>query len=144
MDPRHLAFRGNHRGAGPFLTGNLWKGKPMIKPVLALAATAALLAACGDNDAAPETGPVEGPAVSSSETPRNPAVDTADTSQQGALTPGANSFTEGQAREAIEKQGYTDVGALSQNDQGVWSATASRDGAQTTVSVDYKGVVSAQ
>ena len=79
-----------------------------------------------DSSAAPETGPVEGPAVSSSETPRNPAVDTADTSQQGALTPGANSFTEGQAREAIEKQGYTDVGALSQNDQGVWSATATR------------------
>ena len=105
---------------------------------------AALLAACGDNDAAPETGPVEGPAVSSSETPRNPAVDTADTSQQGALTPGANSFTEGQAREAIERQGYTDVGALSQNDQGVWSATATRNGAQATVSVDYKGVVSAQ
>lgn len=117
----------------------------MIKSVLALAATAALLAACGNGDnAAPESGPVEGPAVSSSEAPRNPAVDTADTSQQGALTPGANSFTEGQAREAIEKQGYTDVGALSQNEQGVWSATATREGAQSTVSVDYKGVVSAQ
>ena len=114
---------------------------PMIKPIFALAAAGALLAACGDNE---PTGPVEGPAVSASEAPRNPAVDTADTSQKGALTPGANSFTEGQAREAIEKQGYTEVGALTQNENGIWSAPAMRAGAATTVSVDYKGVVTAQ
>ena len=114
----------------------------MIKPVLALAATASLLAACGNSE--PTTGPVEGPAVSSPEAPVNPAVDTTETTEQEALTPGANSFTEGQAREAIEKQGYTGVGALSQNEQGVWSAPATRDGAQVTASVDYKGVVTAQ
>lgn len=114
----------------------------MIKPILALAATCTLLAACGDNS--DKTGPVEGPAVSSSEAPRNPAIDTAETSQQGALTAGANSFTEGQAREAIEKQGYTNVGKLTQNEAGIWSASATHEGAQTTVSVDYKGVVTAQ
>ncbi|MFN6982330.1 MAG: hypothetical protein ACK4NU_10445 [Brevundimonas sp.] len=114
----------------------------MIKPIFALVAAGALLAACGNNDQT--TGPVEGPAVSTSETPRNPAVDTDDTTQTTALTPGANSFTEGQAREAIEKQGYTGVGPLMQNENGVWSASATKDGAQATVSVDYKGVVTAQ
>jgi len=113
----------------------------IIKPILALAATATLLSACGNSE---PTGPVEGPAVSPSEAPRNPAVDTADTSQKGALTPGANSFTEAQAREAIEKQGYTGIGALTQNENGIWSAPATREGAAATVSVDYKGVVTAQ
>jgi hypothetical protein len=112
-----------------------------MKPIFALAAAGALLAACGNNSE--PTGPVDGPAVSTSETPRNPAVDTVETSQQGALTPGANSFTEAQARKAIEKQGYTGIGPLTQNDNGVWSASATRNGAQATVSVDYKGVVTA-
>jgi hypothetical protein len=113
----------------------------MIKPIIALAATAAFLAACGSNE---ETGPVEGPAVAASEAPRNEAVDTTEGAQDAALTPGANSFTEAQAREAIEKQGYTAVGTLSQDTNGIWSATATREGAEATVSVDYKGVVTAR
>ncbi|AQR62715.1 hypothetical protein BZG35_14455 [Brevundimonas sp. LM2] len=113
----------------------------MIKPIIVLAASAAFLAACGSNE---ETGPVEGPAVAASDAPRNEAVDTTETPQDAALTPGANSFTETQAREAIEKQGYTGVGTLSQNENGIWSAPATREGTETTVSVDYKGVVTAQ
>jgi hypothetical protein len=114
----------------------------MIRPILMVAATAALLAGCGNSDA-PDTS-VEGPAVSSSETPRNPAVDMDETSQTETLTPGANSFTEGQAREAIEKQGYTNVGPLTQDAQGIWKGSATRNGASATVSVDYKGVVTAE
>jgi hypothetical protein len=119
------------------------KGTFMSRTILALSATAALLAACGNNDAA--EAPVEGPAVSSPESPVNPAVDTQDTAEQSTLTPGANSFTEGQAREAIEKQGYTVSGPLTQDEQGIWKGQASRSGgAATTVSVDYKGVVTAE
>jgi hypothetical protein len=116
----------------------------MIKPIFALAATAALLAACGNSE---NTGPVEGPAVAASDAPRNDAIDTTDTtdtSQQATLTPGANSFTEAQAREAIAKQGYTSIGTLSQDASGIWSAPATMAGTQSTVSVDYKGVVTAQ
>lgn len=81
--------------------------------------------------------------VSSPESPVNPAVDTQETSEKSALTPGANSFTEGQAREAIEKQGYTVSGPLTQSEEGIWTGQAARAGAAaTTVSVDYKGVVS--
>lgn len=114
----------------------------MIKPIIALAATSLLLVACGDNS--DERGRVEGPVVSSSEAPRNSAVDIDNTDQTSGLTAGANSFTEGQAREAIEKQGYTDIGPLSQNEAGIWSAKATQGGVQKTVSVDYKGVVTAQ
>lgn len=112
----------------------------MFRTVLAVAATAVTLTACGNNDRA--EAPVEGPPVSTAEAPANPAIDTQQTSEKATLTPGANSFTEGQAREAIEKQGYTVSGPLTQDDQGIWKGQASKaGGAATTVSVDYKGVV---
>ncbi len=115
----------------------------MLRAALALSATAVLLTACGNSEQT--DAPVEGPAVSSAESPMNPAVDTQETTADTALTPGANSFTEGQAREAIEKQGYVVSGALTQDDQGIWSAQAARAGGETTtVSVDYKGVVTPQ
>ncbi len=115
----------------------------MLKLGIALGATTLLLAACGQSETT-QTGETEGPVVAAPEAPMNPPVDTAQTSQTEALTPGASSFTSTQAKEAIEKQGYSNVGELTQNDQGVWSATATRDGTQSTVSVDYKGVVSAR
>ena len=37
--------------------------------------------------------------------------------------------------------GYSDVGPLTQNEQGVWTGTAQRDGAPAQVSVDYRGAV---
>ncbi len=110
----------------------------ILIPAVAIAALS--LAACGDNNN-PDQGRTEGPVVSGSESPRNPAIDTESTTATEPLTPGANSFTEGQARSAIEKQGYTDIGPLTQDAQGVWSATATKDGTQTKVSVDYKGAV---
>lgn len=113
----------------------------MTRVLVSLAGAALMLAACGDNRNADR--PIEGPVVSESETPRNPPVDMSDRTGDETLTPGANSFTEGQARAAIEKQGYAAVGALSQGADGVWSATATKDGVQSKVSVDYKGVVSA-
>ncbi|WP_313009561.1 hypothetical protein [Brevundimonas vesicularis] len=112
----------------------------MMKAALAVSATAVLLTACGNNDR--NEAPVEGPAVSTAEAPMNPAVDTQETSEKAALTSGANSFTEGQAKAAIEKQGYVVSGPLTQDDQGIWKGQAARSGGEsTTVSVDYKGVV---
>lgn len=112
----------------------------MMKVAVALGATALLLAACGQSEPTP-VGETEGPIVAAPEGPMNPAVDAMSTGQNEALTPGASSFTSVQAREAIEKAGYTNVGELSQDAQGVWSAPATREGAQHTVAVDYKGVV---
>lgn len=113
----------------------------MIKTAIGVAAAAMLVAACGQKAA--EADNTDGPAVAASETPRNEAVDTSPTTDEAALTPGANSFTEAQARSAIEGAGYTGVGALTQGADGVWTGTATKDGAQATVSVDYKGAVTA-
>ena len=113
----------------------------MTRAIYALAAAALLLTACSDNSA--DEGRVEGPVVSESDAPRNPAVDMSSNPADASLTPGANSFTEAQARSAIEKQGYTGIGPLSQDAQGIWTAVATKAGAEAQVSVDYKGVVSA-
>lgn len=39
---------------------------------------------------------------------------------------GRNSFTEGQAKSAIEKAGYTNVSGLKKDDNGVWRGKAAR------------------
>jgi len=115
----------------------------MRNTLVALGATTLLLAACGqaDTPAGEESG---GPVVAAPEGPMNPAVDTTGTAQGAPMAPGASSFTSTQAREAIEGQGYTNVGEITQDAQGVWSATATKDGTQSTVSVDYQGNVTAR
>ena len=113
---------------------------------LALAASALLLASCGggNDEAANGADRTAGPAVSASETPRNPAVDTTPTTGDTGQTPGANSFTEAQARGAITSAGYADVGELTQNTQGLWQGVAHKDGHEVHVSVDYRGAVTEQ
>lgn len=65
--------------------------------------------------------------------------------QQGAqLEPGANSFTEEQARSRIEQAGYQNVTELRKDDQGIWRARAMRNGQQVTVGLDYRGNIAAQ
>ena len=68
---------------------------------------------------------------------RGPAASSAD----GAPLAGANSFTEGEARSRIEKNGYSDVSGLSKDSQGVWRGMAMKDGKRLNVALDYKGNV---
>ena len=56
-----------------------------------------------------------------------------------APLPGANSFTEGQAKSRLEANGYTAIGELKKDDNGVWKGTATYGGQPVTVSVDYRG-----
>ena len=112
----------------------------MMKSVTVAVFAAGILAACSPGE--PEN--AEGPVVSTAEGPVNSAIDTTPTADDSALTPGANSFTEGQARGAMENAGYTDIGPLTQNEQGVWQAEGTKSGAKATVSVDYKGTVTPQ
>lgn len=58
---------------------------------------------------------------------------------KNAPLPGANSFTEGQAKSRLEANGYTNVSGLKKADNGVWHATATHSGAQVNVTVDYRG-----
>jgi len=59
----------------------------------------------------------------------------------GAPLKGANSFTEGQAKDRALSHGLTDVGALKKDDDGIWRGTASQDGKSVEVAVDFKGNV---
>jgi hypothetical protein len=113
----------------------------MMKTLMTMAAAAALLTACGPKtETADKT---EGPVVSTSNEPRNTAVDTAPTTGETGPTPGASSYTEGQAKSAIESAGYSAVGPLTQNANGLWQGKATKDGKEVSVSVDYKGAVTA-
>lgn len=74
----------------------------------------------------------------------NPGVSRPDSSQAGKPPePGANSFAEGQARDLLKSQGYSDVSPLVNDRQGIWRGTAMKGAAKLNVSVDYKGHVSA-
>ena len=108
----------------------------MFRTLSAASLAAVLLVACG-----PKADDTAGPAVSTSETPRNTAVDTTPTTGDAGTTPGANSFTEAQAKGAIESAGYTDVKGLKQGEDGVWMGMATKGGQETGVTVDYKGSV---
>ncbi|MFN3515200.1 MAG: hypothetical protein ACK41C_19310 [Phenylobacterium sp.] len=112
-----------------------------MRNVLVISAAALALAACGGGNDRAEGERTAGPVVSGSEEPRNEAIDTSPTAPGTAQTPGASSFTEAQARGAIESAGYANVGALTQNEQGLWQGPATKNGAQVTVSVDYRGSV---
>jgi protein CpxP len=77
----------------------------------------------------------------------NPAVThkPADSPQTtGAVEPGANSFTEAQARSRLEAQGFSTVTELRKDDQGIWRGKAQKDGKSVSVGIDYKGTVQTQ
>lgn len=61
-----------------------------------------------------------------------------------APVPGANSFTEGQARSRIEAAGFSGVSDLQKDDQGIWRGKAMHNGQQVSVALDYQGNVSTQ
>lgn len=68
----------------------------------------------------------------------NPAIAT---SSSGAMTPasGSNSFTMGEARARMERDGYSNVSSLTKDDNGVWRGQAKKDGSTANVWMDYKG-----
>ena len=111
----------------------------MIKSLTALAGAALLLAACGEKEAA-TADRTAGPAMAAG-TAGNQAVDTTPTQDPAAVSAGASSFTEDQARGAFEKAGYASVGPLAQNANGIWQGKATKDGAEVTVGIDYKGAI---
>jgi hypothetical protein len=90
------------------------------------------------------------PALAQQVNPRpgsNPAVNTqpqAERSQTGQLEPGANSFTEGQARSRLEQAGYQNVSELIKQENGIWRARAMHQGRQVTVGLDYRGNIALQ
>jgi hypothetical protein len=62
-----------------------------------------------------------------------PGVDT------NAPLPGANSFTEAQVKERLEKNGFSQVSELKLDDQGIWRGKAMQGQQALQVAVDYRG-----
>jgi putative membrane protein len=61
-----------------------------------------------------------------------------------APVPGANSFTQEQARKRLQANGFTQVGPLSKDAYGVWRGEARKDGKAFAVAVDYQGNIAAK
>ena len=64
--------------------------------------------------------------------------------EPGAPFPGANSFTEAQAVDRIEKAGFTTVAGLKKDDQGIWWANGMQGGKSMSIALDFKGNVVAK
>ena len=58
--------------------------------------------------------------------------------------PGANSFTEAQAKSRIEAAGYSNLSGLIKDKDGVWRGKASKAGSTVNVGLDYQGNVVAR
>jgi hypothetical protein len=56
-----------------------------------------------------------------------------------APLPGANSYTETQVKERLEKNGFADVSELKLDEQGIWRGKAMQGGKPLQVAVDYRG-----
>lgn len=59
----------------------------------------------------------------------------------GAPLKGANSFTEGQARDRALAWGATNLSSLAKDPDGIWRGTAEWSGNPGQIAVDYKGNV---
>jgi uncharacterized protein with FMN-binding domain len=64
--------------------------------------------------------------------------------EPGAPLKGANSFTEGQAKDRVIAAGFTSVSSLAKDGDGVWRGSAMKDGKSVKVAVDFKGNVVSQ
>lgn len=75
---------------------------------------------------------------------KTPAVAMPDTTNPAAPVAGANSFTEAQAKDRIEKAGFSEVKNLTKDDNGIWMAAGMKDGKAVMVALDYQGNVVAK
>jgi hypothetical protein len=108
-----------------------------VKPILSTAF--AVLALVGAGAASAQTAP-----ANNSTTPPAVAHENVDSKTMAAPVAGKNSFTEAQAKERLEKHGYTAVSGLKKDDQSVWRGTAMKDGKSVGVAVDYQGNIVGQ
>ncbi len=90
------------------------------------------------------TGSVSGSVTNMSTNPPAIATPGLESQTQAAPVPGANSFTEAQARERLEAHGYADVTDLKLDDQQIWRGKASKNGASVNVALDYQGNIVSQ
>ncbi|WP_354191537.1 PepSY domain-containing protein [Bosea sp. OAE506] len=57
------------------------------------------------------------------------------------LRAGSNSFTQEQARDRLERSGYSEVTGLTKDESGIWRGKARYGEALVTVGLDYRGAI---
>ena len=113
-----------------------------ILPALALALT---LTGANAQTTPPATTPPASTAPSMpTPPPASTAPSTAPAINAAPLEPGANSFTEAQARRRLEDAGLTAITELTKDDQGIWRGRGTRGGTAVSVGLDFRGNISAQ
>jgi protein CpxP len=113
--------------------------KTMRLSLTALTLTLGAMGVALAQTSAPAPTPVTPPAVAP---PMAPIA--ASPSTTTPPVPGANSFTEGEARSRIEASGYTNVTDLQKDSQSIWRGKAMKDGKSVSVSLDFQGHVVAE
>lgn len=68
-----------------------------------------------------------------------PPVVAPDDSNSNAPVPGENSFTESQVRARLAEAGYTGIGSLRLDSDGVWRTTAIKKDTLVSLGLDYQG-----
>jgi putative membrane protein len=79
-------------------------------------------------------------AACTQETTTTDAPDTTAEMEAPATTPTVVVITESDARTRAETAGYTNITGLTQNADGTWTATGTRDGQTTQLSIGEGGV----
>ena len=87
------------------------------------------------------SGPTRAQATATTDKDSNAAVQSRGGNDTDVPAKGANSFTEGQAQSRIADRGYSNVGGLRKDDDGVWRGNAQHNGQAVQVWLDYKGNV---
>lgn len=113
----------------------------MIKKAILPAALALAFGVAGGARAQNAATTPSAPVVSGTNSATNNAVNTAPANNSGAPVPGANSFTETQARERIQDRGYSQITNLALDSQGIWRGKGMKNGQSVDVSMDYQGNV---
>ena len=117
----------------------------VIVGLLALAPSALAPSALAQSAPSNPMSPSNGDTPTKATDPAPAAVSTSDNPRTTAApVAGANSFTEGQARARMEEKGFGNVADLKKDPQGIWRATAMKDGKSVTVALDYQGNVVGQ
>ena len=123
-----------------------------MRAAIAIAAMVALTAgtAFAQQEGAPsELGAAQHPPIhsepaappSTAEAPKLPDAAPVINSEEQA---GANIESEAQAKAKIESEGYTEVSGLKQDEKGIWTATAMKEGKPVQLSLNSDGRLSIQ
>jgi hypothetical protein len=114
--------------------------KPIALATMLLALTASLAEAANVmTSPSVQTSPNGSPSV-----PTMPMIASATVTNPHAPVSGSNSFTSTQVRARLTEAGYSNIGKLRKNNNGVWYGNATQNGVTKVVYFDYQGNITSK